>query len=120
MLSEIKNRLRRAHDEIEGKYLVYSLACPVDKKVRWIGISTWLPGRFESHWNNFDSHNILKTGWVLALKKMGSFPDMKALKGFDEREDAIKYENHLILKHIKTVLNKYPIKTTGIILRNGN
>ena len=105
-MQSVRSRLRDIMNKPRGNHFVYSLTCPIDKKVRWVGYTQSLSRRFEIHWYQEDWSNILKWGWILVLNKVKRYPEIKLLKAFDMKKDAIEYENFMIFKHRSTVLNK--------------
>jgi group I intron endonuclease len=61
-------------DMRENKFLIYALADPDSKKIRYIGKSSSGMKRPNSHWANCslrNDHNPYKNRWILKLKKRG-------------------------------------------------
>ena len=105
-MKEMKDKLKTITKKSGKKHFVYSLECPIDRKVRWIGLSGSLANRFQAHWYYEDRNNILKWGWILALKKFNMFTIMVMLGDFNSKTEALNYETEMIRYYSRTNFNK--------------
>lgn len=85
-------------------YYVYSLTCPIENKIKYIGVSNNPKRRLYSHmaeadmreFGFFEKLNYLKLDWFKFLRSKGSKPILKIISQYINRKDAVSHELHLI------------------------
>ena len=77
---------------------VYTLICPIDNAVKYIGITTNPEVRFDG--NLKDPCKNAKTKWIKLLKKKKLSPIMKIIDMVPEK-DKFEFEHHYISLYLK-------------------
>src|SRR5258708_32359105 len=77
-------------------WLTYILICPIEKEVRYVGItSVSLDKRLEYHLN--ETHNRKKAKWIAWLRDQGLVPLIKRIDDcYGTRKDAERRERHYV------------------------
>ncbi len=90
-----------------SKFFVYKLYSPIDRVVKYIGITNDLKSRYRKHITQI-SKPTLKNNWIKSLINKGTYPVMMAIEGVDTRDKANELEKYWITKH----------KDWGFVLKN--
>lgn len=88
---------------------IYSLICPIDNEVRYIGVTRNPEMRLRGHINDKES-NKEKINWINNLKRVGAKPIMDILESCNDREEAHNLEVKYYQKYKQTTFSKDPIK----------
>jgi predicted GIY-YIG superfamily endonuclease len=94
-------------------YSIYSLVCPLDGQIKYIGISTDLKRRYSGH---VQSPGGCLKEWIFMLKQMNKMPTMNELVSGLSKNQAYKAEKEMIVKlqkELGSLLNHKYI-TTGV------
>lgn len=62
----------------DRQYVVYFLRCPLDGRVRYIGLSSNPANRYSNHFNRQDGY-ILKRKWIDQLRQVGKKPILQVV-----------------------------------------
>ena len=84
-------------------HYVYSLRCPVDNQIKYIGYSKTPEKRFKQHIYNRSNEKVYQ--WVKSLKKMGLLPQFEILSKHIDLHNAYDNESALIYANRETVFN---------------
>lgn len=98
-------------------YTVYTLTCPLDNQIKYVGMSTNVRRRLYGH-SSDNSDNMDKTKWVRKLKSLGLRPILTEIKAYDIKKDALTQEKALIVELIKDGLYLYNYTEEAIELGN--
>ncbi len=84
------------------KYKIYSLVCPIDGKVKYVGVTSFdLQKRLVEHCRQQTGCN--KSNWIKSLKAKGLIPIINLLEECDKKH--LKVERKWINFHLETIIN---------------
>ena len=81
---------------------IYSLICPIENKIKYIGLTKNIEERYRQHKSN-QLKSIRK--WVLFLKKNNQYPEINILD-FTDKKNGRELEKIYIEKYKNVILNK--------------
>lgn len=86
-------------------HYVYSLLCPIDNVVRYVGYTQHLEDRYKSHLINSKDTPEDKMQWVLKLRSLGLKPILITLKKSGSQKNTLLSEKFYIDKYLDTIFN---------------
>lgn len=84
------------------KYYVYGLVCPIEERVKYVGMSNEPEKRLLAHKSNPQGNNVK---WIDELKKQSKSPSLYIIEEVDNIDKALERERHWI----KFYAEKWPI-----------
>jgi len=85
-------------------YVVYTLICPLEQMIRYIGVTNNTKRRYNEHCNVRrlkKRNNMHKRNWIAKLRKLKLQPEMKILAENLTEDEALKKEKELIALYSK-------------------
>lgn len=101
MINPISDKLKLAiqshQKEINqtGKFCIYSLVCPIDNIIKYIGCTKSLNSRYSSHITSAFTRytdNKNKSIWLRNILKSDQYPVLKILGSFNNEQQAADFE----------------------------
>lgn len=90
----IRFRNRNTIDNENKPHYVYSLTCPIENKIKYIGMSINPKSRYYNHLSNKNLNK--KRYWILYLESIGKRPIMDIIKEHPNKKEASEHELYLI------------------------
>lgn len=87
------------------KYYIYSLTCPIDLEVKYIGYCQDIKRRFSSHLSEARKGKYPKDKWITSIIEQGKKPILNVIIETNCRRDAKRFERMNIKKYRKTIFN---------------
>lgn len=101
-------------------YYVYTLTCPRDNIVRYVGCTVNPRQRLISHLNTFSGGSKKKREWVSELKELGLIPLMDVVKITEKLEEAVIFEKELHNIHNSEYMTGIQLKYMDTSVNRGN
>lgn len=101
-------------------YHIYTLTCPKDNVVRYVGCTINPKQRFVSHLNTFSGGNKKKMKWVSELKEIGLIPIMNIVKITEKLDEAAIFEEEVYNMHKSEHMTGIPLKYMDTSINRGN
>lgn len=87
---------------MKQRYYLYGLKCPIDKDIKYIGMTINTPRRYSEHIQNIKPKSE-KGLWISSLIKNGLFPELIVFKEIKcTKKQAMTLETELIISYRKT------------------